>query len=111
MSRLVLGHDQMRRIADTVTLTLTETTAGLKADAPALSLDDFDIAYAVPKLRAGLYREMSVAFRIIGGQWSPDYDEYRILEYDIHRGDVEIEYGASPHTSPPSCARSRPACS
>ena len=99
---LVLGHDQMRRIADTVTgtLTLTETAAGLEVNAPALSLDDVDVAYAVPKLRAGLYREMSFAFRIIRGQWSPDYEEYRILEYDIHRGDVAIVgYGASPHTS------------
>ena len=52
---------------------------------------------------------MSFAFRIVRVQWSPDYDEYRMLEYDIHRGDVAI-VGYAP-TPPQSYARSRQACS
>lgn len=98
---LVLGHDQMRRIARTTngTLQLAETEDGLVPTA-TLDLRDADVAYIVPKLRAGLHDEMSFAFRITSGTWSPDYTEYRINEVDIHRGDVAIVgYGANPHTS------------
>lgn len=44
--------------------------------------------------------QMSFAFRIVRGVWSPDYTEYRILEVDLHRGDVSaVNYGANPNTS------------
>ena len=98
---LVLGHDQMRRIARTTTgsLVLSELDTGLQVDAPGLSMEDGDVAYIVPKLRAGLIDEMSFAFRIVDGVWSPDYTEFRINVYDIHRGDVAIVgYGANPYT-------------
>lgn len=98
---LVLQHDTLRRIARTTngTLTLTETDDGLEVDAPNLDLEDADVAYIVPKLRAGLIDEMSFAFSIVRGQWSPDYTEYRIEEFDLHRGDVAIVgYGANPYT-------------
>ena len=98
---LVLGHDQLRRMARTTTgtLFLTESADGLDVRAPALDPADYDVAYIAPKLRAGLVDEMSFAFRIESGQWSPDYTEYRINRYDIHRGDVAIVgYGANPYT-------------
>lgn len=98
---LVLQHNQLRRIARTTngTLTLAEDETGLSVHAPALDMADADVAYIVPKLRAGLLDEMSFAFRIEAGQWSPDYSEYRITRYDIHRGDVAIVgYGANPFT-------------
>ncbi len=98
---LVLGHDQLRRLARTTTgtLFLTEGANGLDVRAPALDPADYDVAYIAPKLRAGLVDEMSFAFRIESGQWSPDYTEYRINRYDIHRGDVAIVgYGANPNT-------------
>ncbi|MFE1748998.1 HK97 family phage prohead protease [Streptomyces anandii] len=98
---LVLGHDQLRRLARTTTgtLVLAEDESGLSVHAPALDPTDHDVAYIAPKLRAGLIDEMSFAFRIESGQWSPDYTEYRINRYDIHRGDVAIVgYGANPHT-------------
>jgi hypothetical protein len=98
---LVLSHDTMRRIARTTTgtLALTETAQGLHVLAPNLDPEDADVAYIAPKLRAGLIDEMSFAFRIIKGAWSPDFTEYRIDEYDIHRGDVAIVgYGANPAT-------------
>ncbi|MFE7516117.1 HK97 family phage prohead protease [Streptomyces sp. NPDC057540] len=115
---LVLGHDQMRRIARTTTgtLVLTEDAGGLHVHAPALDPADHDVAYITPKLRAGLIDEMSFAFRIEAGQWSPDYSEYRITRFDIHRGDVAIVgYGANPHTvgaglreqQPPAASRAR----
>lgn len=103
---LVLSHDSMRRIARTTndSLTLTEETvdgiSGLLVRAPGLDPNDADVAYIAPKLRAGLIDEMSFRFRITSGEWSPDWTEYHIKEYDIHRGDVAIVgYGANPHTS------------
>lgn len=98
---LVLGHDQMRRIALTSngSLSLSMDEEGLLVEASSLDPADHDVAYIAPKLRAGLISEMSFAFRINRGQWSPDYSEYRIEEVDIHRGDVAIVgYGANPFT-------------
>lgn len=98
---LVLGHDQLRRLARTTngTLTLTEDEHGLRPEA-RLDPADPDVAYIAPKVRSGLVDEMSFAFRITRGMWSPDYDEFRITEVDIHRGDVAIVgYGANPYTS------------
>ena len=97
---LVLGHDQLRRIARTTngTLTLEETDEGLRVLAE-LDPADPDVAYIAPKLRAGLIDEMSFAFRITRGQWSPDYTEFRIQEAELHRGDVAIVgFGANPFT-------------
>lgn len=99
---LVLQHASLRRIARTLngTLTLTEDETGLLTDAPQLDREDHDVAYIAPKLRGGLIDEMSFMFRIVRGTWSPDYTEYRIQEYDIHRGDVAIVgYGANPFTA------------
>lgn len=99
---LVLQHDSLRRIARTSngTLTLVETDAGLDVNAPGLDPEDRDVAYIAPKIRSGLIDEMSFMFRITRGHWSPDYSEYRIDEYNIHRGDVAIVgYGANPHTT------------
>ena len=99
---LVLQHQSLRRIARTTngTLTLRETDEGLEVDAPELDPNDKDVEYIAPKIDARLIDEMSFMFRIELGHWSPDYTEYRIDKYDIHRGDVAIVgYGANPHTS------------
>ena len=98
---LVLGHDQMRRIARTTlgTLNLAATEDGLTVLAD-LDPTDPDVAYVAPKLRSGLFDEMSFAFRINAGQWSPDYTEFRITSVDLHRGDVSIVgWGANPYTT------------
>lgn len=97
---LVLAHDQLRRIARTTlgTLDLARDDTGLAVGA-RLDVADIDVVYIAPKLRAGLVDEMSFAFRILAGQWSPDYEEYRINRVDMHRGDVAIVgYGANPYT-------------
>lgn len=99
---LVLAHDQLRRIARTTTgtLALSMTDEGLTVDAPSLDPTDVDVAYIVPKLRARLVDEMSFAFRIDAGEWSPDWSTYRITQIDLHRGDTAIVgYGANPYTS------------
>lgn len=98
---LVLGHDQLRRIARTTngSLELSVTDDGLLVEAELDPTDD-DVRYIAPKLRSGLISEMSFAFRIDSGQWSPDFTEYRIESVDLHRGDVSIVgWGANPHTS------------
>lgn len=106
----VLGHDQLRRIARTTTgtLHLSMDDQGLQVLAD-LDPADHDVAYILPKLRSGLVDEMSFAFRITRGIWSPDYTEYRIDEVDIHRGDVAIVgYGANPFTDAGVRSESRP---
>lgn len=103
---LVIDHDPGRRLARTLIapdeyghLELSATEQGLMCSA-ALDPNDPDVAYIAPKLRSGLIDEMSFRFRIIAGQWSPDFTEYRINEVDIHRGDVSIvAYGANPATT------------
>lgn len=97
---LVLGHDQLRRIARTTngTLHLEETDEGLAVRAD-LDASDVDVAYITPKLRAGLIDEMSFAFRIVSGQWSHDYSEFRVVKAELHRGDTAIVgFGANPFT-------------
>lgn len=97
---LVLGHDQLRRLARTTTdtLRLSMDDVGLAVEAD-LDPADADVAYVAPKLRAGLIDEMSFAFRIVRGQWSPDWMEYHVIEAELHRGDVAIVgYGANPST-------------
>lgn len=106
---LVLGHDQLRRIARTLngTLDLRVDEDGLAVEA-RLDPTDLDVQYIAPKLRTRLVDEMSFAFRIESGVWSPDYSEYRIDRVDIHRGDVAIVgYGANPFTD--SSLRQEPA--
>lgn len=98
---LVLSHDQLRRIARTTTgtLRLSMTDPGLTCEAD-LDPRDADVAYIAPKIDAGLIDEMSFAFRIEAGIWSPEYDKYRITRVDIHRGDVAIVgWGANPYTT------------
>lgn len=97
---MVIGHDQIRRIARTTngTLMLSETGEGLHVLAE-LDPKDADVAYISPKLMSKLIDEMSFAFRIEAGMWSPDYSEFRIQRVDIHRGDVSIVgWGANPNT-------------
>lgn len=98
---LVIAHDQTRRIARTTTgtLDLSRDDTGLRVRAE-LDPADPDVSYIGSKLRSGLIDEMSFAFRIDSGRWSPDYTEFRIEKVDLHRGDVAIVgWGANPATS------------
>jgi len=101
---LVLGHDQMRRIARTTStispLVLSMTDEGLHVLAERLDPADPDVSYAAGKMRAGLLDEMSFAFRIEKGWWSDDWSTYLIEQVDIHRGDTAlVGFGANPYTS------------
>ncbi|MDE2986668.1 MAG: HK97 family phage prohead protease [Chloroflexota bacterium] len=56
-----------------------------------------DVADLVIGIRNGDIRETSMAGRIRRGKWSPDYEEYRLLEFSLDRGDVgPVTFGANP---------------
>lgn len=59
-----------------------------------------DVNDLVHAIEDGDITEMSFAFEIVSGRWSPDYMEYRIDEVNLDRGDVSaVNYGANPYTS------------
>jgi HK97 family phage prohead protease len=65
-----------------------------------------DVKDLVTAIDDGTITEQSFAFMIERGEWSPDFTEFWILEYNIDRGDVSaVNYGANPYTS--IAARSR----
>lgn len=81
------------------TLTLSADEVGLHSLA-FLNPTRSDVTDLVSAIDDGLVTEMSFAFRIVDGQWSPDWTEYRIKEVDLNRGDVSaVNYGANPSTS------------
>lgn len=81
------------------TLTLSVDDHGLRSVA-LLNPERTDVRDLVHAISDGDIDQMSFGFRIVRGQWSPDYTEYRILEVDLDRGDVSaVNYGANPNTS------------
>lgn len=57
-----------------------------------------DVADMLHAMRDGDLAEASFKFRIVRGQWSPDWMEYHIEEVDIDRGDVSaVNFGANPY--------------
>lgn len=81
------------------TLTLSADETGLLSRS-LLNPERSDVRDLVLAIEDRTIDEMSFAFRIVRGQWSPDYMEYRILEVNLERGDVSaVNYGANPFTS------------
>ena len=79
-------------------LHLSQDSVGLKYTAE-LDRDDPDVQSLVPKIRNGNYSESSFAFRCVRDEWNSDRTERRMIELDLHRGDVSIcTFGASPGT-------------
>lgn len=81
------------------TLILSEDSGGLISDAfmNPKRQDAQDLWQSVDDESV---TEMSFAFNIVRGSWTPDYTEYRIDEYDIDRGDTSVvTFGANPNTS------------
>lgn len=78
------------------TLSLDVTSEGLTYDAN-VDPNRTDVADALRALQRGDLAEASFKFRIVRGQWSPDWTEYRITEVDLQRGDVSaVNFGANP---------------
>lgn len=80
-------------------LKLTPDDTGLHVEA-TLNPKRGDARDLIEALRDGAVDEMSFAFRVVRQQWSPDYDERRIDEVNLNRGDVSVvNLGANPATS------------
>lgn len=81
------------------TLLLSEDETGLRFEAtvdPARA----DVATVLLALERQDLAEASFKFRIDSGQWSPDYEEFRINAVDLDRGDVSaVNFGANPAAS------------
>lgn len=98
--QLLLNHSGMSLASTTPgTLRLSEDATGLliSADLNPARHDASDLIHA---LEDRAIDEMSFAFRVTRQTWSPDYDERRIVEVNIDRGDVSVvNLGANPATS------------
>ena len=78
---------------------LEKDSTGLHVDA-YLNADRQDVRDLASAIADGLVDEMSFAFLLNDGDWNEDYDEFKITEADINRGDVSaVNYGANPYTS------------
>jgi HK97 family phage prohead protease len=92
-----------RTTSGTLELWSDETGGGNRA---WLNPQRQDVRDLVAAIDDQVITEQSFAFMIPLGQWSPDYTEFRINEYEIDRGDTSaVNYGANPYTS--VAARSR----
>ena len=82
------------------TMTLGEDSHGLWVDAPGLDGSLEQIRQLASAVERGDMDEMSMAFMAVRQDWSPDYMERTILEYDLHKGDVSVVvFGANDGTA------------
>jgi HK97 family phage prohead protease len=87
------------RAGDDPTLLLGTDSHGFAAEA-WLNLARQDVRDLASAIDDELITEMSFAFMLNAGEWSEDYESFRITEADVHRGDVSaVNYGANPYTS------------
>jgi HK97 family phage prohead protease len=91
------GVAMARTTAGTLELSVDEV--GLRAVA-YLNPTRPDVLVLKGAIDDGSVDEMSFAFCIEAGIWSPDYTQFTITEVDLDRGDVSaVNYGANPNTS------------
>lgn len=77
------------------TLRLSEDSTGLEF-AAQVNTARGDIRDMVTAIDDGNVDETSFAFRVTRQEWSPDYDQRDIVEYNLHRGDVSVvNFGAN----------------
>ncbi len=97
----VLNHDGMPMArTKNGSLLLSEDSTGLLMRAPDLNGERAIVREVIKAIEEEILDEMSFAFRVIRQEWSPDYLQRDIVEYNIHRGDVSaVTFGANPATS------------
>lgn len=89
----------MARSTNPDRLKLSKDETGLKVNA-LLNMDRSDVRDLATAIDDNDVTEMSFAFMINEGIWNDDFDQFRLLEVDIDRGDVSaVNYGANPYTS------------
>lgn len=91
------GLAMARTTAGTLDLSVDETGLRSVARLNPKRSDVQDLRHAIDD---GAIDQMSFAFRIVDGRWSPDFLTYTITQIDLDRGDVSaVNYGANPDTS------------
>jgi Escherichia/Staphylococcus phage prohead protease len=97
------GLAMARTVSGTLELWSDDTGGGNRA---FLNPTRQDVKDLVAAIEDGTITEQSFGFMITSGQWSPDYMEFRINEFDMDRGDTSaVNYGANPYTSVSARAR------
>lgn len=82
------------------TMTLGEDTHGLYVCAPDLDGSLEMVRQLASAVERGDMDEMSMAFIALGQEWSPDWMQRTITEYDLHKGDVSVVvFGANDGTA------------
>lgn len=82
------------------TMNLGEDSHGLWVDAPDLDGGVEQVRQLASAVDRGDMDEMSMAFMVLRQDWSPDYMQRTILEYDLHKGDVSVVvFGANDGTA------------
>lgn len=96
---LLLNHGGMTMARTRAqTLSASEDTLGLHWRA-TVNVGRSDVRDMLFAIEDGNLDECSFAFRVTRQQWSPDYMQRDILEFDLDRGDVSVvNYGANPAT-------------
>ena len=80
-------------------LRLSEDSTGLHTIAQ-VNTTRTDVRDLVAAIEDADVDQMSMGFRVVRQEWSPDYGQRSMLELDLHRGDVSaVNFGASPTTS------------
>ena len=94
----LVNHTGLAMARTNGTLTLSEDAHGL-ADKAYLNPDRQDVRDLVAGIDDGVITEQSFAFRIDEAWWNDDFTEFKIVQFDINRGDVSaVNYGANPAT-------------
>jgi len=97
---LLINHDGLP-LANTRagTMDLSTDKRGLRVTA-RLDRSDPDVQRLAPKMQRGDIREMSFAFRTVREEWSDNDTVRRLMELNLHKGDVSVvNFGANPATS------------
>lgn len=97
----LLNHDGLPMARTKAgSLALSEDTTGLHVLATGLNGSMSVVRDVVTAIEDGILDEMSFAFIVVRQEWSPDYLQRDIVEYNINRGDVSaVTFGANPATS------------
>jgi hypothetical protein len=81
------------------TLDLSSDSTGLR-DVAWLNPERSEVKDLMLAIDDKIVTEQSFAFMINEGWWNDDFTKFRIVRFDINRGDVSaVNYGANPHTS------------
>lgn len=84
---------------NTATLELSADATGLR-DVAWLNPERSEVKDLMLAIDDKIVTEQSFAFMIDEGWWNEDFTKFRIVRFDINRGDVSaVNYGANPYTS------------